>query len=120
MSLRSVWLRLGSPTMSGWNEQVQPEPSQARAVPVTGVSQVPLWMVSKPEPTHPPSTLPSTPRCDCYTGRLHTPKNTNACRRSQLDSPLSALTSNGFERQPPRLSVELLSIDLDSVYDVLN
>src|SRR5262249_29186827 len=108
-------VRFGSPTMSGWNEPVQPLPSNARSVPLTGVTGVPLWMTSAPEALQPPRTLPSSPCCDSKTSGLHTPENTKACRRSQLDSPLSARTSNGLDRQPPRLSVELLSIDFASV-----
>src|SRR5690348_4258591 len=50
-------------------------------------------------------------------GSSHSQEATNAWRRSQSERPRSALILNGSATVAPRLSVELLSIDFESVYD---
>src|SRR3954451_2291201 len=72
-----------------------------------------VWM---PVTVQPPSRVFATGLLN-LTGSVHNQEATNAWRRSQSERPRSSRRLNGFATFPPRLSVELESIDLESVYE---
>src|SRR6476646_2938435 len=80
------------------------------------VNGAPLWIVWMPVNVQPPSIAFANP-FENRIGGVYSHEATNACRRSQSERPRSSRRLNGFATVPPRLSVELVSIDFDSVYD---
>ena len=67
-----------------------------------------------PVSVHPPIKLFAT-AFENFTGGVHNHDTTNACRRSHDERPRSSRRLKGLATVAPRLSVELVSIDLDSV-----